>query len=403
MWIAWRILERSDGRADAIVLVAALLYRLVMATSTPTLSDDVYRYVWDGRVQVAGLSPYAHAPDDAALLSVRDDDWSRINHPELPTVYPPLAQMIFAGLAFLGAEAKGFKLFMGLLDFGVVLGLRWLLPRLSLPRNRIVLYAWNPLAVVETAGSGHLEPLGALLVLLAAGFLMVGKRAASGLAFGCAVHAKILPLALLPGFSRRLGWKGMTVLTVSLVALALPYALAGPVSVKGAVAYATDWEHNSFLFAGARRALEAVQPTPHLKAGIDRLKARLGEDALPWSFAYRHVWPDDLGRGLVVLAALAWLFSLARRRWLDPAREAFLALGGVLLLSPTFHPWYALWVLPLAAAYASRGWLLLAALLPLSYLAGSEGVAWSVRCIEYVPAFAFMIWDTFHRSVRMRP
>ena len=87
------------------------------------MSDDLYRYLWDGRVQLHGVHPYAHAPEDQALAGLRDEHWERVNHPEVKTIYPPLAQGTFLVLAAVGAGPLGVKLTMGLLDFGVVLAL----------------------------------------------------------------------------------------------------------------------------------------------------------------------------------------------------------------------------------------------------------------------------------------
>ena len=141
MAAAWWVARGAGPRVLGLALGAALLFRVVMALGSPALSDDVYRYVWDGRVQLHGIHPYLHAPADPALESLRDSDWERINHPELETIYPPLAQVLFAGLAALGAGVRGFKMAAGLADFAVVLALAYLLRRLSLPPDRVLLYA----------------------------------------------------------------------------------------------------------------------------------------------------------------------------------------------------------------------------------------------------------------------
>ena len=157
MLAAWRLAATRRTRM-APLLVAALAFRVIAACAPPSLSDDVYRYVWDGRVQLHGFHPYRHAPEDPALDALRDADWTRINHPELRTIYPPLAQGLFLALAAVDAGPLGFKLTLGIADFAVVLSLCALLRTLGLPADRAILYAWNPLAVLETAASARNRP-----------------------------------------------------------------------------------------------------------------------------------------------------------------------------------------------------------------------------------------------------
>ncbi len=394
MVAGWTVVRSAGKGVYRLAIGAALLFRVVAALGEPALSDDVYRYMWDGRVQIHGTHPYLDAPADPALEPLRDENWSRINHPEVRTIYPPLAQMFFAALAALGAGPVTIRLAVGLLDFGVVLVLAALLRRLGFPRDRVVLYAWNPLAVMETAASGHYEPLAVLLVLVGL-VTMIGKQAArSAAAVAGAIQAKLVPIVLLPAFVRRWRVREIAVFAAVIVALALPYALTGPAIGAGLFDYAERWERNAFAFHFVFAAIDALDPTPVLKDALATLKDRLGERALPWDWLYRHVWPQHLARAVMALAAFAWILSLAFRQGLDVTRECYLVLAGVLLLLPTMHPWYVLWVLPLAALYLSRGWLLFAALVPLSYLGGEGEVSMTVRLFQYVPALGLMAWDT---------
>ena len=382
MGLAWRL---AAGAASALrwILVAAVLFRLIAAFGEPTLSDDIYRYVWDGRVQVAGIQPYAHAPEDPALESLRNEDWARINHPELGTIYPPLAQMVFAALAWFGAGPLGFKLFFAIADLAVIAALAWLLRVTGLPPNRIVLYAWNPLAVIETAGSGHVEPVGVALILVCAAWMTCRRAKLAALALAAAVHVKLLPLVLIPGAIRRWRNAAVLVLVLTLAALALPYALTGPAIGSGLLDYAERWEHNAVIYSGVEATLDWVDTGPKLKPWVSALRNKLGGDDAFWNWLYTKVWPREIARLVVGLLALAWVVRLSFRRGLSVPREIFLGLAGVLLLSPTLYPWYVLWVLPFAAAFGSIPWLIFAALVPLAYIGGESGVPWIVRSIEY--------------------
>jgi hypothetical protein len=398
MLAVWRLV-RADHRNLTLAFAASLLFRIVATAGEPALSDDVYRYIWDGRVQLHGVHPYRHAPADDALAGIRDEDWERINHPQVKTIYPPLAQILFFLLAAAGAGPVGFKLALGLADFAVVLALDRLLRRTGLPRDRVLLYAWNPLAVMETAGSGHVEPVGILLLLLALGWVVDRRRRLSAFALAASVHVKLLPLVLVPGHLRRAGPSAALVLLVALVLLWLPYGLTGPPVGSGLVDYAERWEHNAFAFAGIRSLMERVDTAAHLKPLIDSLKDRTGQ-SLPSDFLYRHVWPRDIARLFVGVVLMAWVAHVVLRRRRDPAQEALLVLGAVLLLAPTVHPWYVLWLLPFAAARLSWGWLLLGATVPLAYFVRGDDVPWAVRCVEYLPPLAVMVATARHTRSR---
>jgi len=115
--------------------------------------------------------------------------------------------------------------------------------------------------------------------------------------------------------------------------------------------------------------------------------ARLGPvvQALQWERLYRYVWPREVARCLSGLALVLWILWLVSRRLADPVRESFLVLGAVLVLAPTVHPWYVLWVLPLAAARGSWGWLAFSVTVPLAYWSGETGdVPWELRAVEYL-------------------
>jgi hypothetical protein len=402
MLAAWRAVAVTGPAAFRAMFVAAVLFRLIAAAAEPSLSDDVYRYVWDGRVQDAGHHPYKFAPSDPMRAELRDADvYPKINHPDLPTIYPPLAELLFAALAWLRIGVTGFKIAMAILDVGVIWALLRLLQALRLPRDRVVLYAWNPLAVIEVAGSGHVEPLGIVFVLVAIAWLIEGKPKRAGAALGAAIQAKLLPLILIPGFFRRVRVGALVALFAVVAITTAPYALRGPWYGAGVFAYARDWEHGAVLFSGVRALMEWGEVAPHVKAALSWAQARWGtsETAL-WDVAYRMAWPQELARATVALAAVCWAIAQSFRLRIDAAHEARLALGGAILLAPTLHPWYVLWVLPLAAAQLAGGWLLFGALVPLQYLAGAGEVPWSIRLAIVLPSVAWMIHDALVRSRR---
>lgn len=404
LWVlalgAYRSLRGRGEAGVPVVVGAAVLFRLLASAGAPALSDDVYRYVWDGRIQLRGIHPYRFPPSAPELERDRDELWSKMNHREIPTIYPPLSQALFAALAALGAGPRGFALAMGALDIVTVLLLDRLLRERGFPRERLVLYAWNPLAVLETAGSGHNDPLAVAFVL---GFLSAwirGRRATAAALFGLSLQAKLFPAILLPAVLRRMRGREIAVSVLAAGVVVAPYALTGPVLPGGVGPYLRHWEGNSVLFEPLRDLLERVGPAPALKEGIGRLEKALPGLPVPWGFLYRHVWPADLARAIAFALIALWGVVVSFRPGLDPVREAYLAIAGLLLLWPTFKPWYGLWLLPLAALYGSRGWLLLGALLPLSYLPTSGPVAGLVRLGEFGPPLLLLAWDAVRVSRR---
>ena len=156
---------QGDFFSTKTILVFAVIFRITMWFSAPSLSDDIYRYLWDGHVQLSGINPYIFAPNSDELLEIRNDIFPLVNHRDIPTIYPPLAQIFFAFCALIGKSVGIFKAFLlfveGLLCLLLV---RLLIDRKMDPR-RIIFYAWHPLTLIEIAGSGHIDVLGIFLMM----------------------------------------------------------------------------------------------------------------------------------------------------------------------------------------------------------------------------------------------
>src|SRR5262249_13925226 len=158
----WLVRRPSVGVAELRgILIAAVVFRVILLPSDPTLSTDLYRYLWDGRLAVAGISPYRYAPSAPELISHRDGQgYPRPNHADWLTVYPPGAQLFFSSMARLAPNSVlGFKLAILALDLLTIGLLAGWLRDLGRPSSWILLYAWHPLVIVELAGSGHLDAI----------------------------------------------------------------------------------------------------------------------------------------------------------------------------------------------------------------------------------------------------
>jgi hypothetical protein len=229
------VMRAADPRpALALILGTAMLLRLIALAAPVFLSDDVYRYIWDGRVQAAGINPYRYIPTDPELEPLRDvaifPNINRNNY--APTIYPPVAQMLFLLANRIGETVLAAKLVFVAVEAVGVGALLLIFSAAGRPRAHILLYVWHPLPVWEIAGSGHLDGAIVAFVALALGAAVTGRRASSGAALAAATLVKLFPLVLAPALWRpaksNLGdWRWPAAFIAVIVAAYLPYIGVG--------------------------------------------------------------------------------------------------------------------------------------------------------------------------------
>ncbi|MFT5089780.1 MAG: alpha-1,6-mannosyltransferase [Candidatus Latescibacterota bacterium] len=394
--VLW-VLHRREG-STRFILLAALLFRLTMWNSPASLSDDIYRYIWDGRVQLHGINPYRYAPDAPQLLPLRNDLHAQINHREVPTIYPPLAQLFFLAAAAVREHPATIKLGLIAFDFALCLLLSRLLTLRQQDPRRVLLYAWHPLPLVEIAGSGHIDALGIFFLMLALYALVASRKKAAACALAAAFLSKLVPALLLPIFWKLSGSTRYTSLRdlvhlegrlpvfcfplLCLLGL-LPYAGVGSDMVAGLNTYLRHWHFNDFIYSALRDALQVIDPAAALHA-----------------------------RWLCTALLLSTVYYTVKNT-VDPIRAAFWLMGAYTLLSPTLHPWYVLWILPFMPFFCRWSWILFAALVLLAYevlIDYSLTGVWSeknwVKWAQYGPfylALAAEFLYSYHKSNPERP
>jgi hypothetical protein len=389
----------SRRSAAAAVLAVAALVRLPLLALPPTLSDDLLRYLWDGRVAAAGANPYTLAPDAPELTPLRDELWQRLPHRQVPTVYPPLALASFSIAAALPRPILVWKALLTAVDLAGCAALLALARRRGLPAARAAWYAWSPLVALEVAGMGHVDALGVAAVVGAvlalspksaaegaggdrvtvAGGVSAASRpsrfavTAAAAAAAAGALAKLAPIAALPLLARASRRPRLFLaLAVALVVAGLAPVVAAVGGVPpGLVVYGVSWEFAGPLYEPLWRLLDAAGADRAAAELLDRLKAATGwHDGA--NRLYPFLYPQLLAKLLLAAGAAAVVLrSLGEREPVLGSRRLF---GGLLLCSATVYPWYLLWVLPWAALGRRAPWLVAAALAPLLYLPQHAGV-----------------------------
>jgi alpha-1,6-mannosyltransferase len=296
-----------------IGLALAALWHLPFLLSPPGSDDDIHRYLWDGRVQRLGYNPYVVVPSDPALAALHTPETRTLNNPDLPSPYPAGAQLFFRAVTAIHESVFPLKLAFVLCDLIIVLVLLEILHSSGQGAHWVLAYAWNPLLATEVAGSGHIDIVGALLLLVSVAALGRRWRAVAAVAFGLAVAVKLLPIVLLPLYWKRVRIRDalLTVIVVGL--LYVPFLDHGRIPLGSLGTYVQSFRFNDPVFA----VLERVT-APQIVVGLAVL---VGFLTAIWMRRKSVAWSAD---------AFAW------------------PMAASLLCAPVVYPWYLLWLLPFA-------------------------------------------------------
>jgi alpha-1,6-mannosyltransferase len=385
-----------------MVLLVGLALRVLLLWSTPALEDDYYRYLWDGGVTANGHNPYRHAPSQAgedgtapadlkALAAAADIVHSRINHPDIRTIYPPVAEAFFA-LAYLTEPWS--LLAWRLICLGGELATLGLLLALLRDLQRsplwVAVYWWNPLVMKELMNSAHMEAVLMPLVLAALLLAVRHRPLAATAALALAAGTKLWPVILAPLIWRHLlATPRQLVVAVGLLGTAcalwaVPPLLAGFGDDSGFVAYATHWKTASAVMPNLERLLAVLSPFQADATTINRAARVLV--------------------GVLLAGIVVWL---ARKPIVSPQdliERTLWTVAALYLLSPSQFPWYLIWLQPLLCLRPERGWLLATVLVPLYYVSFyfyatdqawifRDGVVWLI----WLPIWAVLIRDALGR------
>jgi alpha-1,6-mannosyltransferase len=373
---ATRVLLRArpdDRILLGLVLAFGLLFRVAVLGSPVLLSSDLYRYLWDGRVQRAGISPYRYPPAASELVPLRDEAvYPNINRPTKVTVYPPGAQAVFALVARVVPDSiVGWRAFLLSSEIVTVLLLLALLGRTRLGPTAVIVYAWSPLVVFEGVQGGHVDLVVIPLVLTALLWRQSGSSVRAGIVLGGAVLIKLYPLVLLPAWWRTRDWRFPAAVAATVGLGYLPHVA----TVKlGAAGFLPEYlgraeDHNIGLRALLTYSL-----------GLTGEPARAV--AMGALFA-------------VMAGVVAWIGRANRGDAAGMTRAGSLAVGTYLLLVPTsMHPWYVLWMVPFLCFWPWPAWLYFSGAVSLSYVSyvvEPAPLPWWAWLAEYGPLYTLLL------------
>lgn len=302
---------RFSKRVVLFCLGLAALWHIEFLLKPPGVDDDIHRYVWDGRVQRLGFNPYLLVPNDPALAGLHTPETRTLNNPDVSSPYPPGAELFFRGVTAFHESTIALKIAFEICAIAIVIVLFDLLRSTREEAHWVLAYAWHPLLATEVAGSGHIDILGLLLLVMSAAALARRWRGAAAVAFGLSVAVKFLPVILLPLYWKRIRVRDAVLAAIVCGLLYIPFLNDGHIPIGSLGTYVHRFRFNDPIFG----LLERVA-APQIVAGIAVLIGLLTAMGMKWKRA--ELFSDEF----------AW------------------PLAASLCCAPVVYPWYLLWVLP---------------------------------------------------------
>lgn len=371
--LIWLILRKIEFRIWIlnIIIIFGAVYRISLLPLQPIASDDIYRYIWDGKVSANGLNPFKYTPLDSASLPIRSSFLlSKMNHPELQTIYPPYSQlMFFLGYEIFGENIYGIKILLFISEIISVFLLFLLLKRLKIHLYNLALYVLCPLPIMQFMIDGHIDGTGFPLLLLFLFLYFKGRKIKSFFALGFSIISKFISGLVLPFTFKEV--KGKYKIYVFIIPFLIfiisyiPFFNGGVFPFKSLIEFSENWISNSSIFA--------------VIFGI----VNNNQDA------------RKIALVLFIIAAGILFYSKLEFR-----EKIFLIFFLFFLFSPTVHPWYITWLavlLPVGFRWSGLAFITLvniANILLINYVLNGIWIIFSwVQLIEYVPIISIFIWE----------
>lgn len=364
-----KLLKLPAGTPNGLllfILSAGIIFRLTLFVSDITTSDDVYRYIWEGKVIVNGFNPYKNAPNAECYNYLHTKDYpQKVSFPEMPAIYPPYSQLIFAASYKLaGEQFWGLRLFYLISEIVTMFFLLKLLNIKNKNPLNIIYYAWLPLPVLEFFGNIHLDPIGITFIVMFVYLIEAKKYYPASGALAIAFLAKLYPLFLFPLLLKKLNFRqfvfsGLIFAAICIV-FYLPFLDKELSVLKFLSNYLTNWQFNGSVFS-----------------------------------LFKEIFNSKIARYVCTggLAISIMAISYSYKNFFNAVNGIFLA---IVIFATTLYPWYMGWLSALNVVNPFYSILSLAFTINLSNFTPLSP-KWTeytiVKLIEYVPFFALLAYD----------
>jgi hypothetical protein len=352
-----------------IIFSSGIIFRLTLINLPPFLSDDIYRYIWDGYLQAKNINPYLYPPNSLELTKFRNTDiFPFINHPNLQTIYPPISQIIFFFSYLIGKNSfLTIKLIILLFDIGTGLFIAKILYKLELPLTKVSIYFLCPLPILEFFISGHIDSIGIFFLVLFIFCSLNNKYYFAAFSLANSILIKIMPIIFLPLILYKTKrFQFLICFSFILLLFYLPHYIVVKENIFGSFnTFIKDFYFNSSIF----------------------------------SLIYNLTKDSKLSIYLCYLVLSLWILIGAIKSH-NFIKGIFWTLTGLYIFSPIVHPWYLTWVVPFLVFIPSKAFFWLISSIQLSYcvlISYKEKNIWedsiTIRLIEYLPFFALLSYD----------
>jgi alpha-1,6-mannosyltransferase len=430
--LTWFYVRKRPGDKGIfwMIIVFGLLFRAAILPSQQIQEDDIYRYLWDGKVFANGINPFEYAPaevHDFKALRIQNPEtyyetyiernereleqldalkWKspqsvkfleRVNHPDVPTIYPPMAQFVFRLVHHIKPDSivamrAGFLIF----DIMAMLFIVGILSRFGMDKSGVMIYFWSPLIIKETLNSTHLDIIGISLLCGSIYFLVSHRHTLATLFLSLSFLGKLYPIILLPLYlqacyekmseeTKKAGWicLGNASLFFGVIVLGyLPFMGIGLKMFEGLKAFTLYWQSNDSIFAILVFFFKTVGFADEM----------ILANPLP-------IFLSKLTVAIILIGVLFNLFYKKISLVQQPVkfvRGFFWIMALVFLLSPVQNPWYLCWVVPFLCIFPHRSFIFLTGLVGFYYLdfyfdyqelqAYSQWIPW----VEYLPFYILL-------------
>ncbi|MFW9903557.1 MAG: glycosyltransferase family 87 protein [Candidatus Thorarchaeota archaeon] len=352
-----------------IIIVFALIFQVVILFTNVSLSDDIYRFYYEGKGLVNGINPYV-TPVQEFPDNLKDQYFEEVNNPYVTSPYPPLAIFIFAVLYLISPTPIIYRICFSLSFLVSVLGCYKIIDPET--KWKLIIYAWNPLLHIETANGSHFDVIVALMIIIMLLCLKAERLATAGFFLVLGFLLKYYPILLVFAFWKQYEKRGLVIIFIGVLSYVL-LVLVNPFLIQGLIIYLEDWYFNASIFWLVYALLN-------------------------------YFLLSKIIVGITILIILTIIAFKSQIDYISSYRSAVIIIGSLLLLQPVFHPWYIFWLFPFLIIdnKMNLSWIFLSGTLVLSYhvyiLYDTIGI-WIesnlIRMTEYLPFFSVLIFENW--------